>query len=32
MGGAQDRLTRWAVDHLRAQPQASLTAMLDAAM
>ena len=28
----QDRLTRWAVDHLRAQPQAPLTAMLDAAM
>ena len=29
---SQDRLTRWAVDHLRAQPQAPLTAMLDAAM
>ncbi len=28
----QDRLTRWAVDHLRAQPQAPLAAMLDAAM
>lgn len=27
-----DRLTRWAVDHLRAQPQAPLAAMLDAAM
>lgn len=29
---AQDRLTRWAVDHLRAQPQAPLAEMLDAAM
>jgi len=27
-----DRLTRWAVDYLRAQPQAPLAAMLDAAM
>lgn len=30
--GAQDRLTRWAVDYLRAQPQAPLGEMLDAAM
>jgi membrane peptidoglycan carboxypeptidase len=29
---AQDRLTRWAVEHLRAQPQAPLDQMLDAAM
>lgn len=29
---AQDRLTRWAVDHLRAQPQAPLGEMLNAAM
>lgn len=28
----QDRLTRWAVDYLRAQPQAPLDEMLDAAM
>jgi membrane peptidoglycan carboxypeptidase len=29
---APDRLTRWAVDYLRGQPQAPLDAMLDAAM
>jgi membrane peptidoglycan carboxypeptidase len=29
---AQDRLTRWAVDFLRARPQAPLDQMLDAAM